>query len=125
MATRRKSSKPATVDFATARRMALSLPEVAEGLCYGTPAFRVKNRLFARLWEDGETLVVSADTGTREALIKAKPETFFVTDHYVGYDWVLVRLPAIGEGELKDLMISAWRRKAPAALVAATGSRAK
>jgi hypothetical protein len=126
MATRRKSNTPVAVDFGTARKMALALPEVAEGLCYGTPAFRVKNRLFARLWEDGETLVVSADSGTREALIKAKPQTFFVTDHYVGYDWVLVRLGTIAEPELRDLITRAWRRKAPAALVAAAlGGRAR
>jgi hypothetical protein len=125
MATRRTSSKPVVVDFGTARKLALALPEVAEGVCYGTPAFRVKNRLFARLWEDGETLVVSTDNATREALIKARPETFFVTDHYVGYDWMLVRLPAIAEKELRDLILYAWRRRAPAALVAATGARAK
>jgi hypothetical protein len=125
MATRPKSSKPTVVDFGTARKLALALPEVAEGLCYGTPAFRVKNRLFARLWEDGETLVVSADAGTREALIKARPETFFVTEHYVGYDWVLVRLPAIAEKDLRDLIVSAWRRKAPSPLAAAVSGKSK
>lgn len=43
----------------TVRRLALALPGVEEGPCYGTPGFRVKGRFLARLWEDGETLVVS------------------------------------------------------------------
>lgn len=120
MSTRQKSSKSTVVDFGTARKLALALPEVVEGLCYGTPAFRVKRRLFARLWEDGETLVLSADSGTREALINARPETFFVTDHYLAYDWVLVRLGQIAEPELRDLILAAWRRRAPQALVAAS-----
>ena len=125
MATRRKRSTHIPVDFETVRKVALALPEVAEGHCYGTPAFRVKNRLFARLREDGETLVLSADNAAREALIKAKPETFFITDHYVAYDWVLVRLPAIAEPELRDLILLAWRRKAPSSVVSEFGRRVK
>lgn len=113
MATRRKSSKPIPVDFSTVRRLALALPEVTEGVCYGTPAFRVKNRLFARLREDGETIVLSADPEARDAFIRAKPDTFFVTEHYVGYEWVLVRLPTVSEPELRDLLLFSWRRKAP------------
>jgi len=125
MATRRKSSKPAAVDVETVRRLALALPEVVEGVCYGTPAFRVKNHLFARLREDGETLVLSADNDAREALIKAKPDTFFVTDHYVRYDWVLVRLPAVSEKELRDLLVFAWRRKAPSKHAVRHGAHTK
>ena len=36
------------------------LPEVEAGLSSGTPALKVKGKLFARVWEDGETLVMSA-----------------------------------------------------------------
>ncbi len=125
MATRRNSSKQSSVDFETVRRLALALPEVVEGICYGTPAFRVKNRLFARLREDGETLVLSADNDAREAFIKAKPDTFFVTDHYVGYEWVLVRLPTVSETELKDLLVFAWRRKAPSKHAVRHGAHTK
>ncbi|MGK2857144.1 MAG: MmcQ/YjbR family DNA-binding protein [Thermoanaerobaculia bacterium] len=125
MATRQKSSKSLPADFETVRRLALALPEVTEGVCYGTPAFRVKNRLFARLREDGETLVLSADPEARDAFIKAKPDTFFVTDHYVGYEWVLVRLPTVSERELHDLLLFAWRRKAPSKEAARHGAHTK
>jgi hypothetical protein len=35
------------------RRLALALPETHERPSYGTPGFRVKDRLFARIHQDG------------------------------------------------------------------------
>ena len=103
----------------------VALPAVEVGTAYGTPAMRVKGRFMCRLREDGETLVLSADNDAREALIKAKPDTFFVTDHYVRYDWVLVRLPAVSEKELRDLLVFAWRRKAPSKHAVRHGAHTK
>ena len=40
------------------RRIALSLPATTEKSSYGTPGFRVKDRLFARIREEGDVLVV-------------------------------------------------------------------
>jgi hypothetical protein len=40
------------------RRAALALPETTEKLSYGTPGFRVKDKLFARIREEGDVLVV-------------------------------------------------------------------
>ena len=42
----------------TVLELARRLPEVEEGTSYGTPALRVRGKFFARLREDGETLVV-------------------------------------------------------------------
>jgi hypothetical protein len=72
--------------FLDARRVALALPGVEEGPSYGTSGFRVSGKLFARIKEDGVTLVVRTDRDTREALLEANPSTFFVTPHYRGYD---------------------------------------
>ena len=96
-----------------ARRMALRMPETIEGPCYGTPGYRVRGKLFARLKEDGETFVVSVDRDTRDALLEANPKAFFLTDHYRPYDWMLVRLAAVSPGELEDMLRLAWSRKAP------------
>ena len=96
-----------------ARRPALDLPGSVEGPCYGTPGYRVKGRLFARLLEDGETLVVGVDRDMREGLMRANPAAFFVTDHHRPYDWMLVRLAAVTRGELEDMLRLAWGRKAP------------
>ena len=93
--------------------MALRLPDSVEGPCYGTPGYRVRGKLFARLWEDGKTLVVGVDRDTREALLEANPRAFYLTDHYRPYDWMLVRLPAVTARELEDMLRLAWSRRAP------------
>jgi hypothetical protein len=102
-----------------AREIALSLPEAEEGKSYGTAAFRVGKKFFARLREDGETLVVRVDLDEREVLMQANPEAFYITDHYQGYPLMLVRLPAVSRDELRERLEESWRRSAPPRLVAA------
>ncbi len=68
-----KKAQPRRVTFAGARRLALALPGVVEGTCYGTPAFRIAGRFFFRLREDGESLALKIDFDTREALLQASP----------------------------------------------------
>jgi hypothetical protein len=103
--------------LAGVRRLALALPGVEEGLSYGTPGFRVRGKFLARLWEDGETLVVKCGDDERDFRMKADPKTFFVTDHYRGYPTVLVRLARVTEDDLQAVMEEAWRRQAPKSLV--------
>ena len=109
--------------FLDARRVALALPGVEEGPSYGTSGFRVSGKLFARVKEDGVTLVVRTDRDTREALLEANPSTFFVTLHDRGYDWMLIRLPSVKPEELRDQIVAAWKRRAPKKLLAAFDSR--
>jgi hypothetical protein len=106
------------VPFARVRRIALALPGVEEGLSYGTPAFRVKGKLLARLKEDGGTLVLRIDLDEREALMAADPDTFFITDHYRGYLWILVRLSSVDPDDLRRMLEAAWRKQAPRSLIA-------
>ncbi len=107
------------VSFEDVRRLALALPGVEDGTSYGTPALKVRGKLFLRLREDGETLVVPADDAAREYWMKIDPDAFFMTDHYVGYDRLLVRLPRVRETALKAVIESGWRRVAPLRLIAA------
>ena len=102
-----------SVTFQTVRELALALPEVEEGTSYGTPAFKVKGKLLARLKEDGETLVVKIDFDTQEILMRADPETFFLTDHYVGWPTILVRLARVDRDDLARLLEDSWRQNAP------------
>jgi hypothetical protein len=101
------------------RTLALALPETTEKPCFGTPGFYVKGKLFARLWEDGATLVVMVPTEDRAELIAAEPEKFFFTDHYANYPSVLVRLPAIDRAELREVLTDSWRFRAPKRVLAA------
>jgi hypothetical protein len=104
-------------DIATLRRLALALPDVEEGTAYGTPAWRVRKKLFARLREDQETVAVRVDRGERELLLGAEPEVFSITEHYRPYAWMLVRVAAIPEDELAEVLEDSWRRAAPKRLV--------
>lgn len=105
------------------RRISMSLPEAAERPSYGSPAWRVRDRAFARLRqehdvaEDGDVLVVwVAGLDEKEALIASEPDVFFTVAHYDGHATVLVRLKAIAEDELTELLTDAWRLRAPGKL---------
>lgn len=108
--------------FEDARRVALALPGVEEGPCYGTSGFRVAGKLFARIKEDGDTLVVRTDRDSREALMEANPGAFFVTPHYQGHDWMLIRLSRVKPEELRQQLVAAWKRRTPKKLLAAFDS---
>ena len=97
------------VNFEQVRKMALGLPGVEEGTSYGTAALKVDGKLFARLKEDGETLVLGTTFEEREGLMAEEGETYFITDHYLDYPWVLVRLKRVKAAALRELLERAWR----------------
>jgi hypothetical protein len=113
----RKKSK--LVTFEDARQLALGLPGVEETTSYGTPAFKVKGKLILRFHQDGESLVVPMDIDAREALMAEQPETFYITDHYLNYPYILVRLATVRHDQLPDLLRQAWRRLAPKSILRA------
>ncbi|HIW90996.1 MAG TPA: MmcQ/YjbR family DNA-binding protein [Candidatus Corynebacterium avicola] len=96
------------------RRIATALPEVDERSSYGTPAFYVAGKIFARLHERPGMLVCwRANLGERELLLAADPDKFFTTDHYTGHASVLVRLEHVDAEELTELLAEAWDARAP------------
>jgi len=108
---RQRRNKPlAGVTFETVREIAQTLPGAAESTSYGTPAFKVKKKLFARQHQDGESLVIGVDFDQREEMMKDAPEKFYITDHYVNYPWMLVRMSKVNRDELRDLLMGSWRR---------------
>jgi hypothetical protein len=122
-------------DQETVRRIALALPETVEAT--DRFAFSVLNKGKAKgfVWAWSERVepkkpriprpdvlaVRVADAGEKESLLAADPDTFFTEPHYNGFPAVLVRLPAIEEEELRELIIEAWRCQAPRALVRESG----
>ncbi|MDF1504347.1 MmcQ/YjbR family DNA-binding protein [Roseisolibacter sp. H3M3-2] len=102
--------------FEDVRALAAALPGVEEGTSYGTPALKVRKRTFARVWEDGATLVLRVPFAVRDHLLAAAPAAFFVTPHYHGHPVVLVRLDAVTADALAPLLEEGWRQVAPKAL---------
>jgi hypothetical protein len=54
-------------------------------------------------------LVVRTTFEERDELMAADPDTYFITDHYLKYPWVLVRLSCVHRDALGDLLRRAAR----------------
>lgn len=93
--------------LSTIRKVALSFPGVEEGTSYGTPAFRQKKRLLARLHQDGQSIMIKLSFEARDHLMRADPETFFITDHYRNTPSVLARRDRLGADDLAKLLARA------------------
>ena len=96
------------INFDTVRNIGLTLPGVEEGTAYGVPALKVNGKLLAcvpanRSAEPG-SLVVRVDFDDRAELLASEPDVYYVTDHYVRYDAVLVRLSRVNPEVLRDLL---------------------
>ena len=113
------------VSFEEVRRWAVELPGVEAGSSYGTPALRVRGKFLARLREDEEEeiLVLAVDPDSRDLLMQAAPETYYTTPHYAGSAMMLVRLAVADADELRDLLVAAWRERAPKRLIAEFDTR--
>jgi len=102
-----------TITFDTVREMGLALPDVEEGTVYGSPALKVRGHMFACIAihrsVDPESLAVRIDVDQRDELIAADPHTYYLTDHYVNYPCVLVRLTRVHPDALRDLLLMGWR----------------
>ena len=107
------------VSFDEVRAMAMAMPEATEGTSFGTPAFHVRKKLFLRLKEDGESIVLRINVFEREYLLEAEPDAFYITDHYRDWPAVLARLAVLTPERLRPHVEDSWRMMAPAKLVAA------
>lgn len=90
------------------RELALALPAVEERPSYGTPGFRVSDKLFARVLDE-ESIVIKVEFDHREALLQAHPDIFLVTPHYQDYPMVIVRLTTVDRELMRALLKDAWR----------------
>jgi hypothetical protein len=101
------------------RRVVLSLPEAEERETWGHPTFRVRDKMFAALSDDGRQASVKATREEQAALLAAAPETFGVPAYVGRHGWVGIQLATVDPAELGELVVEAWRQTAPRRLVAA------
>jgi hypothetical protein len=101
------------VTFDLVREIGLAMPDVEEGTMYGSPALNVRGKLLTCLAihksAETESLAVRIDFDQRAGLLAEDPATYYLTDHYVNYPVVLVRLSQIRIDQMRDLLDSAWR----------------
>jgi hypothetical protein len=101
------------------RELALGLPGAQERETWGHPTFRVRDKIFASMADDGSVASVKATPEDQAELLAADPKTFGVASHVGRYGWVTVRLDRVDPGEMRELVTDAWRRTAPARAVKA------
>jgi hypothetical protein len=97
-----------TIDFDTVRKIGLTLPGVEVSTAWGAPALKVRGKLLACVpthhsAEPG-SLMVRVDFDDRAELLAAAPDVYYLTDHYLGYSAVLVRMSRVTPDALRDLL---------------------
>ncbi len=99
------------MDFETVRRIGCSFPGVEPGTSWGQPALQIGKKTFACIAThrsaEPNTLVVRTDFDRRAELLAEAPEIYYLTDHYVGYTGVLVRLDQVTPDALRGLLAGA------------------
>jgi len=102
-----------TINFDTVRSIGLAFPGVEVSKAYGQPALKVHGKLLACVpahrSAEPDSLVVLMDFDDRAELLAADPHVYYVTEHYVGYTSVLVRLSRVNLDVLRDLLGMAYK----------------
>jgi hypothetical protein len=110
-------------DAEDVRRLALDLPGVTEIDSDGFD-FRVANKGFVWSYPErlpGKPRVIRSDIAVlyvgdeaeKEALVLGEPELFFTTPSYDGLPLVMLWLAKVDVGRLRELVVDAWRMRAP------------
>jgi len=87
----------------------LKLPEVVESTSYGKPALKRGEKLiFAR--RDEETLSLTCSFEERAVLLEKHSGMFFITDHYLNWPAVVVRLLGAEKKVLQAAVTASWER---------------
>ena len=96
------------------RRIVRDLPRSYEALVRDRIKFRVGQIVYLAFSHDETMMGFAFPKEEREALIAAEPDKFLMprkSDQR--YNWVVVRLAAIDEEELEEIVLEAWRMVVP------------
>ena len=108
------------VTSADVRRLARSLPRSEEHLIHGRIKFRVGRIVYIAFSRDGKTMGFAFPKEFRAALVEAEPHKFFMPAvSELRWNWVCVRLEAIGAAEMRTLVTEAWRMVVPKGVASA------
>jgi hypothetical protein len=96
------------------RALALSLPRSYEALVHDRVKFRVGRFVYLAFSRDETTMGFAFPKEEREALVAAEPDKFLMpAPSDLRYNWVEVRLAAIDDKEMREIVLDAWRMVVP------------
>jgi hypothetical protein len=96
------------------RELASSLPRSYEALVRDRVKFRVGRIVYLAFSRDESLMGFAFPKEEREALIAAEPDKFVMPKPSdLRYHWVVVRLSAIDEVEMREIVLDAWRMVVP------------
>jgi len=96
------------------RAFATGLPRTTEALVRDRVKFRVGRIVYVAFSRDETIMGFGFPKEEREALVRSQPDKFLMpTGGDLRYHWVLVRLDAIDEDEMRELVLDAWRMCVP------------
>ena len=102
------------------RDVALSLPRTHEALVRDRVKFRVGRIVFLEFSRDETLMGFGFPKEEREALVASEPEKFMMPKASdLRYHWAVVRLAAIDDVEMRELVLDAWRMAVPKRVAAA------
>ncbi len=96
------------------RELALSLPRSYEAIVRDRVKYRVGQIVYLALSRDETMLGFAFPKEEREALVESEPHKFSMpATSDLRYNWVEVRLDAVDDDELRELVLDAWRMVVP------------
>jgi hypothetical protein len=104
----------AVVTIDDVRAFASQLPRAYEALVRDRVKFRVGRIVFLAFSPDEQIMGFGFPKEERAALVAAEPDKFLMPlQSDLRYHWVRVRLAAIDQAEMEELVLDAWRMCVP------------
>jgi hypothetical protein len=106
------------------RALAATLPRTTEAVVRGRLKFRIGRLVYLSFSRDERVMGLAFPKEMREALVHTEPEKFMLPSRGdMRWNWVLVRLDAIAEPEMRGLVLDAWAMCVPKSVAAAYDQR--
>ena len=98
----------------TVRALASTLPRSYEALVRDRVKFRVGSIVYVAFSRDETTMGFAFPKEERQALVESEPDKFLMPGTAdLRYNWVVVRLDAVDDDEVRELVLDAWRMVVP------------
>ncbi|MCA1831751.1 MAG: MmcQ/YjbR family DNA-binding protein [Actinomycetota bacterium] len=96
------------------RTLARTLPRSYEVLIHDRVKFRVGSLVYLAFSRDEQTMGFAFPKEEREALVASEPGKFSMPQlSDMRYNWVVARLAAIDDVEMREIVLDAWRMVVP------------